>query len=153
MMRTRETKVEAKHKDNVVTNGTCIKTIVTSWPAIVTVSLLVLYNVMTDSTNSYVYHHAAVASDAVPCSRIGTQILKKGGSAIDAAVASSFCASTVYVHCTGIGGGGFLLYYSANHKKSIVVDFRETAPSNITEEMMQKYIEDDTSTIQGLHQW
>ena len=49
------------------------------------------------------------------------------------------------------GGGGFLLYYSANDKKSIVIDFRETAPSNITDEMMQKYIEDDTSTIQGLH--
>ena len=75
-----------------------------------------------------VYSKAAVASDAGVCSEIGVEILKKGGNAVDAAISSILCAGTVNLHSTGIGGGGFLLYYEAATQQLHALDFREVAP-------------------------
>ena len=96
------------------------------------------------------FAHAAVATDAEVCSTVGTDMLKKGGSAIDAAIASSFCVGVVNLHSTGIGGGGFLIYYNATNRSSIMIDFREVAASNISNETMKTYIDDGTSTIRGM---
>ena len=57
------------------------------------------------------YKHAAVSSDHPLCSEIGKQILKKGGNAVDSAIAVQFCVEVVNSHSTGIGGGGFMLIY------------------------------------------
>ena len=92
---------------------------------------------------------AAVSSDADPCSTVGAEILKKGGTAIDAAIATSFCLSVVYIHYTGIGGGGFLIYYNASTNASVAIDFRETAARAITEKDVKNYGENENSTIQG----
>ena len=81
------------------------------------------------------YQHAAVATDAAMCSQVGVDILKKGGSAVDAAVASMFCVGVVNLHSTGVGGGGFMVYYNATSRKSTFIDFREVAPLNATENM------------------
>ncbi|KAG8236491.1 hypothetical protein J437_LFUL016402 [Ladona fulva] len=73
--------------------------------------------------------HGSVASDSRECSQIGASILKKGGNAVDAAVATTICLGVVLPHLTGIGGGGFLAIY--DHRRRMVVDaidFRETAP-------------------------
>lgn len=61
-------------------------------------------------------------------SAAGLEIIKAGGNIIDAAVAVSFAISVERPHSTGIGGGGFLIYYDAKTKKSHVYDFREMAP-------------------------
>ncbi len=104
-----------------------------------------------DSNTSSVrtFGKAAVATDSEACSKVGADILRKGGSAVDAAVASSFCVGVVNLHSTGIGGGGFLIYYNATNKSSIMIDFRETAPNNITDETMEIYTNDNTSTVNG----
>eukprot|EP00731_Ephydatia_muelleri_P037474 Em0481g1a len=81
------------------------------------------------------YQHAAVATDAAMCSQVGVDILKKGGSAVDAAVASMFCVGVVNLHSTGVGGGGFMVYYNATSRKSTFIDFREVAPLYATENM------------------
>lgn len=48
--------------------------------------------------------HGSVASDSYECSKIGVNILKKGGNSVDAAIASTMCLGVVNFHITGLGG-------------------------------------------------
>ncbi|KAK3918648.1 Glutathione hydrolase 7 [Frankliniella fusca] len=73
--------------------------------------------------------HGSVAADSKDCAIIGTDILKKGGNAVDAAVATTFCMGVVNPHITGLGGGGFMLVYDHRRREVLEsLDFRETAP-------------------------
>ena len=87
------------------------------------------------SAGSKEYSNAAVATDAEPCSKIGADILKKGGSAVDAAISSLLCVGLVNLHSTGIGGGGFMLVYEAATKQAHALDYREVAPLAATYDM------------------
>jgi len=68
-------------------------------------------------------------------SAAGIEILRAGGNVVDATVAASFVISVVRPQSTGIGGGGFLLYYDAKDKKTRAYDFRERAPAAATRDM------------------
>lgn len=57
------------------------------------------------------YNKYAVAADNIICSRMGKDIIKQGGSAADAIVTTHCCTEIINSHSTGLGGGGFLLYY------------------------------------------
>lgn len=46
--------------------------------------------------------HGSVATDSLECSSVGTQILKEGGNAVDAAIASTFCLAVVTPHLTSL---------------------------------------------------
>lgn len=73
-----------------------------------------------------------VAADHVLCSDIGVTVLKRGGNAIDAAIAVAFCQGVANPGASGIGGGDFMLLRLANgHAEA--VDMRETAPSSASE--------------------
>jgi gamma-glutamyltranspeptidase / glutathione hydrolase len=61
-------------------------------------------------------------------SEVGISILKKGGNAVDAAVAMGFTLSVAFPEAGNIGGGGFMLIRDKTGK-SVVIDFRETAPA------------------------
>ena len=76
-----------------------------------------------------------VASAHPAATKAGLLMLKKKGNAIDALVASSFAISVVTPQSTGIGGGGFMLYYNPKDKKVSTYDFRERAPGKATEDM------------------
>ncbi|XP_076630907.1 uncharacterized protein LOC143346574 isoform X1 [Colletes latitarsis] len=68
--------------------------------------------------------HGAVATDYTNCSQIGTKILRKGGNAVDAAIAATVCMTVVAPHKTGLGGGGYIMIY--NHKEQtnpVIIDF------------------------------
>ncbi|XP_046492960.1 glutathione hydrolase 7 [Neodiprion pinetum] len=68
--------------------------------------------------------HGAVATDSKNCSEIGTTILRKGGNAVDAAVAATICMAVVSPHKTGLGGGGYAMIYSHKDRvKPVVIDF------------------------------
>ncbi|MCM2348921.1 MAG: gamma-glutamyltransferase [Bacteriovoracaceae bacterium] len=60
--------------------------------------------------------------------RAALSLFNKGGNIIDAFVAASFAISVERPHSTGIGGGGFLIYYSKEENKVYAFDFREIAP-------------------------
>lgn len=83
------------------------------------------------------YTNGAVATDAGKCSEIGRDILKKGGSAVDAAIASSLCIGVVNMHSAGIGGGAFMLVYNKANGTAETLDYREEAPKLATQDMFQ----------------
>ena len=78
--------------------------------------------------------HANVASIHELASRAGIEMLRSGGNAVDAAVATGFALAVVHPQAGNLGGGGFLLLRSANGKVHFI-DFREQAPAAATENM------------------
>src|SRR5437870_2961650 len=83
--------------------------------------------------------HGMVASDEELGSEAGVEILKRGGNAIDAAVAVAFALAVVEPAAGNIGGGGFMLVRLASGKTTFF-DYREVAPGKATRDM---YIDKD----------
>ncbi|KAK9991086.1 hypothetical protein SO802_026071 [Lithocarpus litseifolius] len=81
-----------------------------------------------------VAHHGAVATDDRRCSRIGMEVLREGGHAVDASVASALCLGVVSPASSGIGGGAFMLLRLSSGKAQ-AFDMRETAPLKASENM------------------
>jgi gamma-glutamyltranspeptidase/glutathione hydrolase len=78
--------------------------------------------------------HGMVATDEEPGSQAGVEILKRGGNAIDAAVATAFALAVVEPAAGNIGGGGFMLVRLAGGKTTFF-DYREVAPGAATRDM------------------
>ena len=90
--------------------------------------------------NGMVVSASRLASDA------GVNILKKGGNAIDAAVATGFTLAVTHPQAGNIGGGGFLVAHTA-YGESFSLDFREMAPSMAHRDM---YLDDSSNVVHGL---
>jgi gamma-glutamyltranspeptidase / glutathione hydrolase len=76
-------------------------------------------------------HNGMVVAQEPLAARIGVDILKKGGNAVDAAVAVGFAMAVTYPHAGNLGGGGFMVIHRANGD-NVTIDYRETAPAAIT---------------------
>ena len=77
-----------------------------------------------------------VVSAAKPeAARTGIDILKMGGNAVDAAVATAFALTVLEPNASGIGGGGFMVLKLAGMREAVVIDFRPTAPAAATPDM------------------
>lgn len=94
--------------------------------------------------------NAMVVSTDPYASDVGVEILKKGGNAVDAAVAIGFALAVVHPAAGNIGGGGFMVIHDAGAGQETTVDYREMAPAAARRDMYQdsegKVIE-DLSTI------
>jgi gamma-glutamyltranspeptidase/glutathione hydrolase len=71
--------------------------------------------------------HGMVASQEEKASRVGVEIMRAGGNAIDAAVAVGFALAVTLPRAGNIGGGGFMLIHLAREKRDIAIDYREMA--------------------------
>ncbi|MEO5682181.1 MAG: gamma-glutamyltransferase [Chitinophagaceae bacterium] len=110
--------------------------------------ITILYNANAQKTvtkpvaNAYAYSiqktitcsNGAVVSAHPLASRAGVTILKQGGNAIDAAIATQLALAVVYPGAGNIGGGGFMIAQLANGKK-IAMDYREKAPAAADRDM------------------
>ncbi len=84
--------------------------------------------------NSGEYRNGMVVSASELASQVGVDILKKGGNAVDAAVAVQFALAVVYPNAGNIGGGGFMVYRSAKGESN-TLDFREKAAAGAGRDM------------------
>lgn len=87
-----------------------------------------------------------VASEHEIASQVGLDILKRGGNAVDAAVAVGFTLAVVLPHAGNLGGGGFLIVHDAQSGKNIALDFREMAPRRASRDM---YLDENGNIIAG----
>ena len=76
-----------------------------------------------------------VVSQRKVASEVGAEILRQGGNAIDAAVATALTLAVVLPRAGNLGGGGFMLIYSNELQKTIAIDYREMAPAKASRDM------------------
>lgn len=74
--------------------------------------------------------HGMVAAQEGTAARVGVDILRRGGNAVDAAVAVGLALAVTLPQAGNLGGGGFMLVYLAKEKKCVAIDYREAAPSD-----------------------
>jgi gamma-glutamyltranspeptidase / glutathione hydrolase len=93
--------------------------------------------------------HAIVVSIDELASKAGVEIMREGGNAIDAAVATGFALAVVYPQAGNLGGGGFMLLRMADGKTHFI-DFREEAPAAATAGM---YLDAQGNVIDGASEY
>ena len=79
--------------------------------------------------------HGMVVSQEAEASRVGLDVLKRGGNAVDAAVAVGFALAVTLPRAGNIGGGGFMLIHRADRNQTIAIDYREVAPAATTKDV------------------
>ncbi len=82
-----------------------------------------------------VARHGMVVTQEAAASRVGLDVLRLGGNAVDAAVAVGFALAVTLPRAGNIGGGGFMLIHRADLGKTVAIDYRETAPAATTKDV------------------
>ena len=97
--------------------------------------VVIFFLFLSFNTKAQTYgQNGMVVSANEVASKVGIEILKKGGNAIDASVATAFALAVTHPSAGNIGGGGFLVYKSAEGKAT-TIDFREKAPLKASTDM------------------
>ncbi|XP_076010250.1 gamma-glutamyltransferase 5a [Genypterus blacodes] len=98
------------------------------------------------------YTRGAVAADSLTCSVIGRQILQKGGSAVDAAIAALLCTSVINPQSMGLGGGSIFTVMDSSGKVTII-NARETVPKTFNPDLLKKCTKTWATAMQPVSQW
>ncbi len=99
-----------------------------------------------EAVKTATYPTAAIAGPHPLATEVGLEVLRRGGNAIDAAVAMQLTMAVVYPRAGNIGGGGFLVYRPASGEP-ITLDYRETAPAAASRDM---YLDAEGNVTDGL---
>ena len=76
-----------------------------------------------------------VSSQEARATRVGVDVLRRGGNAVDAAVAVGFALAVTLPRAGNLGGGGFMLVHLRERGETVAIDYRETAPAAATRDM------------------
>ena len=82
-----------------------------------------------------VARNGMVAAEDAVAAEVGVEILRKGGNAVDAAVATGFAMAVTHPQAGNLGGGGFMLIALPARNKTIAIDYREMAPATATRDL------------------
>ncbi|HEY5580713.1 MAG TPA: gamma-glutamyltransferase [Rhodoferax sp.] len=113
---------------------------------LVSVSIFCFASAQSASIAPVAAEHGMVVTAQHLATQVGVNVLKKGGNAIDAAVAVGYTLAVVYPAAGNLGGGGFMTLQLADGRKTFL-DFREKAPAAATANM---YLDADGNVIKGL---
>lgn len=83
-------------------------------------------------------------------SDVGADALRKGGNAVDAAVAVAFALAVTFPPAGNIGGGGFMLVHPGGGREPVCIDYRETAPAAATEDLLAGGVERTDGRMVGV---
>ncbi|WP_454615908.1 gamma-glutamyltransferase [Bradyrhizobium cenepequi] len=121
-----------------------------SWRRIVAAVVLVVFTIVpaaaqeqrrfymppaADAMQGIAAEHGMVVAQEKLAARVGADIMRQGGNAVDAAVATGFAMAVTYPRAGNIGGGGFMVIHLAGRNEDIAIDYRETAPGAITRDI------------------
>ena len=109
------------------------------------ISIIYLVPVVSCAQRGLVTQNAMVVSARAEASKIGVEIMKKGGNAFDAMVATELSLAVAYPYAGNIGGGGFMVYRKANGEIGSL-DYREKAPLAATKNM---FLDEKGNVIKG----
>ncbi len=107
---------------------------------------LVKYDYEQDIFHPVYARHGMVAAEHALASRIGVDVLQRGGNAVDAAVAVGFALAVVLPNAGNLGGGGFMVLHDAGSGQNVALDFRELAPARATRDM---YLDEKGNVAEG----
>src|SRR5579871_2964374 len=79
--------------------------------------------------------HGMVVAQEARAAEIGADVLKRGGNAVDAAVATAFALAVTHPRAGNLGGGGYMLIHLAGRHADVAIDYRETAPAATTRDI------------------
>lgn len=85
-----------------------------------------------DTVRAVAAEHGMVVAQEKISAQVGADILRRGGNAVDAAVATGFAMAVTYPRAGNVGGGGFMVIHSADRNEDVTIDYRETAPAATT---------------------
>jgi gamma-glutamyltranspeptidase / glutathione hydrolase len=88
-----------------------------------------------DAIHAVVAEHGMVVAQEKIAARLGADVLRRGGNAVDAAVATGFAMAVTYPRAGNIGGGGFMIIHSAERQADVAIDYREAAPAAMTRDI------------------
>jgi gamma-glutamyltranspeptidase/glutathione hydrolase len=87
------------------------------------------------TTRAVLAQHDMVVAQEKIAADIGEDVLKRGGNAVDAAVAVGFTMAVTYPRAGNIGGGGFMVIHLAEGNRDVAIDYREVAPAATTRDI------------------
>ncbi|WP_054285529.1 gamma-glutamyltransferase [Gulbenkiania mobilis] len=111
-----------------------------------TVAAAIRYDYEQDIFHPVYARNGMVATEQALATQVGLDILRRGGNAVDAAVAVGFALAVVLPNAGNIGGGGFLMLHDARTGQDIALDFREMAPERAGRDM---YLDAEGKVVEG----
>src|SRR6202165_171332 len=88
-----------------------------------------------DTVHAVAAEHGMVVAQEKIAARLGADVLRRGGNAVEATVATGFAMAVTYPRAGNIGGGGFMIIHAAERHEDIAIDYRETAPAAMTRDI------------------